>query len=132
MGLWFSATAVAPALQQEWGISAGAAAWLTMSVQLGFVAGALLSALFNVPDLWAPKRVLATGALAGAALTTAIPLFHAGFAATVALRFGTGMALALVYPVGMKIMATWTREDRGLGIGLLVGALTVGPRSHRW
>lgn len=61
MGLWFSATAVAPALQAEWGISPGAAAWLTMSVQLGFVAGALLSALFNIPDVWAPKRVLAAG-----------------------------------------------------------------------
>jgi MFS family permease len=129
MGLWFSATAVAPALQAEWRISAGAAAWLTMSVQLGFVTGALLSALFNVPDLWAPKRVLATGAIAGAALTAAIPLLDAGFGAAVALRFATGMTLALVYPVGMKIMATWTREDRGLGIGLLVGALTVGSAS---
>jgi MFS family permease len=39
------------------------------------------------------------------------------------------MTLALVYPVGMKIMATWTREDRGLGLGLLVGALTVGSAS---
>jgi len=129
MGLWFSATAVAPALQDAWGISAGAAAWLTMSVQLGFVAGALLSALFNVPDVWAPRRVLAAGAFAGAALTAAIPLLDAGFALAVALRFGTGMTLALVYPVGMKIMATWTREDRGLGIGLLVGALTVGSAS---
>lgn len=129
MGLWFSATAVAPALQAEWGISPGAAAWLTMSVQLGFVAGALLSALFNIPDVWAPKRVLAAGAFSGAALTAAIPLFDAGFAVAVALRFGTGMTLALVYPVGMKIMATWTREDRGLGIGLLVGALTVGSAS---
>ena len=129
MGLWFSATAVAPALQAEWGISAADAAWLTMSVQLGFVAGALLSALFNVPDLWAPRRVVAAGAAAGAALTAAIPLLDTGFAATVVLRFGTGMALALVYPVGMKIMATWTREDRGLGIGLLVGALTIGSAS---
>ncbi len=129
MGLWFSATAVAPALQAQWGITAGAGAWLTMSVQLGFVAGALLSALFNVPDVWAPKRVLAVGAMAGAALTLAIPLARTGFAVTIGLRFATGMALALVYPVGMKIMATWTREDRGLGIGLLVGALTVGSAS---
>jgi MFS family permease len=129
MGLWFAASAVAPALQAQWGISAGAAAWLTMSVQLGFVAGALLSALFNVADLWAPKAVLAAGAFAGAACTAAVPLFDLAFAPTLILRFATGMALALVYPVGMKIMATWTREDRGLGIGLLVGALTVGSAS---
>ena len=129
MGLWFSASAVAPALARDWSLDAAQAAWLTMAVQLGFVAGALLSAVLNLPDLWPAKRVLAAGAFAGAALTAAIPAFGLSFALAVALRAGTGMALALVYPVGMKIMATWTREDRGLGIGLLVGALTVGSAS---
>ena len=129
MSLWFSATAVVPALTQQWDISAGQAALLTTAVQLGFVAGALVSALLNVPDLWEPRKVVAAGALAGAALNAMIPALHAGFTAAVALRFGTGAALALVYPVGMKIMATWTREDRGLGLGLLVGALTVGSAS---
>jgi MFS family permease len=129
MGLWFAASAVAPALEAEWGISAGDAAWLTMSVQIGFVGGALLSALFNVADLWPPRAVMATGAFVGAACTAATPLLGLGFLPTVVLRFGTGMALALVYPVGMKIMATWTREDRGLGIELLVGALTLGKAS---
>jgi MFS family permease len=129
MGLWFSATAVLPALQAQWGISRAEAAWLTMAVQLGFVAGAVLSALFNVPDLWEPRNVMAAGAAGGAILTAAIPFLGVGFRAAVVLRLGTGMALALVYPVGMKIMATWTREDRGLGLGLLVGALTVGSAS---
>jgi MFS family permease len=129
MGLWFSATAVLPALEAQWGIGRAEAAWLTMAVQLGFVAGAVLSALFNVPDLWQPRNVMAVGALGGAVLTAAIPFCAVSFRAAVLLRFGTGMALALVYPVGMKIMATWTREDRGLGIGLLVGALTVGSAS---
>jgi MFS family permease len=129
MGLWFSASVVAPVLQAEWRIAPGQAAWLTMSVQLGFVAGALLSAFFNVADVWTPKRVVAAGAAAGAACTAAIAAFGTGFAITVALRAATGMALALVYPVGMKIMATWTREDRGLALGLLVGALTVGTAS---
>jgi MFS family permease len=129
MGLWFSATAVAPALVREWSLTAAQAAWLTMAVQLGFVAGALLSALFNLPDLWPPRTVVATGAFAGSVLTLLIPALDASFRTTVFLRFGTGMTLALVYPVGMKIMATWTREDRGLGLGLLVGALTVGSAS---
>ena len=129
MGLWFSATAVAPALAQEWALAPSQAAWLTMAVQLGFVAGALLSALFNLPDLWPPRLVVGVGAFAGAGLTLLIPALDATFAPAIALRAGTGMALALVYPVGMKIMATWTREDRGLGLGLLVGALTVGSAS---
>ena len=129
MSLWFSATAVTPALMASWEIGSGAAAWLTMAVQLGFVAGAVLSALFNLADVWPPRAVFALGAVAGAALNAAIPLFDTAFGPTVVLRFGTGMTLALVYPVGMKIMATWTREDRGLGIGLLVGALTIGSAS---
>jgi MFS family permease len=129
MGLWFSATAVAPALARDWALSPSQSAWLTMAVQLGFVVGALASALFNVPDLWQPRLVVAFGALAGAGLTLLIPVLEASFALAIILRAGTGMALALVYPVGMKIMATWTRENRGLGLGLLVGALTVGSAS---
>src|SRR5574341_1365352 len=129
MGLWFSATAVAPALVRDWALTSTQGAWLTMAVQLGFVAGALVSALLNLPDLWPPKVVVAFGAFAGAGLTLLIPALNASFGVAVALRTGTGMALALVYPVGMKIMATWTREDRGLGLGLLVGALTVGSAS---
>jgi MFS family permease len=114
---------------EHWEITSGQAAWLTMSVQLGFVAGALISSFFNLADLFSPRKILALGALSGALLTAAIPAFDLGFAPSLALRFGTGMTLALVYPVGMKIMATWTLEDRGLGIGLLVGALTVGSAS---
>ena len=129
MSLWFSATAVAPALQAHWDIGGAQAAWLTMAVQVGFVIGAVLSALLNVPDLWEPRKVMASGAIAGAALTASIPLFDPGFGSEEALRLATGMTLALVYPVGMKIMATWTRKHRGLGLGLLVGALTIGSAS---
>jgi MFS family permease len=126
MSLWFSATAVVPVLTERWSLTGGSAAWLTMSVQLGFVGGALLSALFNIPDLWTPRRVFATGAFSGAVLNALIPALDCGFGAAVAMRFGTGMALATVYPVAMKIIATWTKRDRGLAIGLLVGSLTVG------
>lgn len=129
MGLWFSATAVVPALTRHWAIGATQAAWLTMAVQLGFVTGALASAVTNLPDLVEPRKVVAGGALAGALLTAAIPALDLGVGMAIACRFATGMTLALVYPVGMKIMATWTRHDRGLAIGLLVGALTVGSAS---
>jgi len=129
MGLWFSASAVAPVLREHWNLSGAQAAWLTMAVQLGFVAGALLSALFNVPDLWPPRRVVACGAWGGAAVNALVPFLDVSFGGAVAARFATGMALAAVYPPGMKIIATWTREDRGLAIGILVGALTVGSAS---
>ena len=129
LGLWFSASAITPVLVAEWQIDAGQAAWLTMSVQIGFVVGALLSTLFNVADLFAPRYVFAAGGLIGALVNLLIGLFANGLAVALPLRFLTGAALALVYPVGMKIMATWMKEDRGLGIGLLVGALTLGSAS---
>ena len=126
MSVWFSASAVVPALTTAWGLGASGQAWLTMSVQLGFVAGALASAVLNLADR-VPGRWLFAGSsvLAGAA-TLLIPAAGHSFLPALALRFMTGVFLAGVYPVGMKIMATWTREDRGFGVGLLVGALTVG------
>jgi MFS family permease len=97
-----------------------------MSVQVGFVIGAFGSALLNLSDR-VPSRWLFTGsALLAAAATALIPLAARGLPLALLLRFLTGLFLAGVYPVGMKIMATWTKADRGLGIGLLVGALTLG------
>jgi MFS family permease len=129
MGLWFSASAVTPLLTTAWDLSPGDAAWLTMSVQIGFVVGAFLSALFNVADVWSPRLIFALGATLGGAANGLIAVLADGLATAIALRFVTGFALAGVYPVGMKIMATWMKKDRGLGLGLLVGALTVGAAS---
>ena len=42
--LWFSASAVIPQLAGAWQLDGSQRAWLTMSVQLGFVAGALARA----------------------------------------------------------------------------------------
>lgn len=126
MSVWFSASAVVPALAGEWALSGSAQAWLTMSVQLGFVAGAFGSALLNLADRVPARGLFAASSLAAGLVTLAIPLGGAGLGGALLLRFLAGLFLAGVYPVGMKIMATWTREDRGFGIGLLVGALTLG------
>ncbi|NNE69206.1 MAG: MFS transporter [Rhodothermales bacterium] len=134
MAVWFSASALVPELRETWGLDGSGAAWLTMSVQLGFVVGAVASAVLNVPDRWPAPRVVAVGAICAAVANAAIPLLAGAAgdsAATMAisLRFITGAALALVYPPGMKIVASWAREDRGLWIGILVGALAIGSAS---
>ena len=125
MALWFSASAVVPQLTAEWNLSGGQAAWLTMSLQLGFVAGALFSAVLNLADRIETRALLAASAILGALFNAAIALVDGPLAAS-ALRFLTGVTLAGVYPPGMKLVATWCKEDRGFCIGLLVGALTVG------
>ncbi len=126
MSVWFSASAVVPQLTAEWRLSGALQSWLTTSVQLGFVAGALLSSLLTLSDRLPVQRLLAVSALAAAAFNAAIPLLDTGPGLALGFRFLTGFALAGVYPPGMKLVASWCKEDRGLGIGLLVGAITLG------
>jgi len=134
MAPWFSASAVAPTLSKLWRLEAGGAAWLTISVQLGFVAGALVSAALTLSDRWSARRLFAGSAALAAAATLGVA-FAPGPAVGIALRVLTGAALAGVYPPGMKIAAGWFRDGRGLAIGVLVGALTLGsavPHLVRW
>jgi MFS family permease len=126
LSLWFSASAVLPALTREWDLSGGGAAGLTIAVQAGFITGTLASALFNLPDVFSARRVLFVGIVLGAAANGALALWASSLGPGLALRFATGVCLAGAYPPAMKIMATWFREGRGLAIGILVGALTVG------
>ena len=126
MGLWFSASSVVPQLSDEWHLSDAGATWLTTAVQLGFVAGALASAVLNLPDRVSTTRLIGGAALAGAAANEAVALFAHGLALAIPLRFLTGMALAGVYPPGIKLMATWFRAGRGFAVGALVGALALG------
>ena len=126
MSLWFSASASVPAIQKEWGLAAAGAAWLTLAVQLGFVAGTLTSALANLPDILSARRLVAICALLAAAVNALFALCARGPAAGLPLRFLTGFFLAGVYPPGMKILATWFRRGRGMALGILVGALTLG------
>jgi MFS family permease len=126
LSLWFSAAAVLPALQREWALGPGGSAGLTIAVQLGFIAGTLASALGNLPDVWSPRHLMAGSALVGAAANAALALWVESLAAALVLRFVTGVAMAGAYPPAMKVMATWFRERRGLAIGILIGALTVG------
>ncbi len=126
MSVYFSASAVVPALTQAWSLGDSGRAWLTMSVQAGFVVGSLASALLNLSDLIPARRLFTASAFLAALSNGLIPLLASGLPLAIALRVLTGIFLVGVYPVGMKIMSTWTQKDRGLGIGLLVGALTLG------
>jgi len=126
MSLWFSGSAVVPSLTKEWHLSPTAAGWLTLSVQIGFVAGTLLSALFNLPDIISPRHLFTLTAIGGAIVNGIFGWFTHDPSAAIVLRFLTGMCLAGVYPPAMKILATWFRHGRGLALGVLVGALTLG------
>lgn len=125
--VWFSATAVSTSLQDEWAIGPLAAVWLTASVQLGFVAGGITSALLTIGDRFRPQVVMGLSAFGAGVATMLLALCADGLWTAIMLRFFTGACLAGVYPIGMKVMATWTTpRQRGIAFGILLGALTLG------
>lgn len=125
MSVWFSASSVSPQLQALWNLDSSQAGWLTTSVSLGFVAGTAVAALLNLADVLPARWYFAASALL-AALASAGLVVSPGYATALVLRFLTGVFLAGVYPVAMKMAATWFRSGRGLAIGILIGALTLG------
>lgn len=125
MSLWFSATAVTPSLATAFALGTTETAWLTVAVQAGFVVATLATAIGNVADLVSARRLMTIGCVSGAAANVCA-LAVTSPVALLATRFATGAALAWVYPPAMRLVAGWFRASRGLALGTLVGALTLG------
>jgi MFS family permease len=125
MTLWFSATAAAPRIAADLGLTNVQVAWVTIAVQGGFVAGTLVSALLNLSDVFNARRLCAAGCVAGAVANACVTA-SASATTVIALRFITGAALACVYPPGMKMAAGWFKQRRGTALGVLIGALSLG------
>lgn len=128
MSLWFTGSVAAPHLAVRWGLASAQVAWLTSAVQLGFVLGTALVAVLNIGDLVPARWLFAVSAVVGAAANAGVAISET---ATTGLlcRALTGLALAGVYPPAMKMASTWFKAERGLAVGTIVGALTVGSAS---
>ncbi len=130
LSLWFSASAVSPQLRQIWRLNTSEEAGLTLAIQLGFVVGAILSAVFNLADVVPSRRLFFFSSLGGALANLGLLLVVASTVPlALGLRFLTGMFLAGVYPAGLKVVSGWFKTGRGMALGVLVGALTVGSAS---
>ena len=125
LSLWFSATAVIPALRTTW-MSVEAQAWLSMAVTVGFVVGTVVSAVLTLADFLGARQLFVGAAILGAAVNAALLLVIESLPLVLACRFVTGLAMAGTYPPAMKLAASWFVSDRGLAVGSLVGALTLG------
>ncbi len=125
--LWFSASAVAPQLSALWSLSEGQSTALTLAVQIGFVIGAFGAATTGLADAFPARRLFLVASVIGAGANGLLTFLDVGqFGLALALRFITGVSLAGVYPSGLKVMAGWFTAGRGMALGVLVGALTVG------
>ncbi|MGR4889440.1 MFS transporter [Sphingopyxis sp. LARHCG72] len=129
MAVWFASAAAASALARSAPLSGFEAALLTSAVQGGFVVGTLASALLGLPDRFDPRRLFMISAITAGIASGALAALPPTGATILGLRFLTGVALAGVYPIGMRLAATWASGDLGLLVGLLVGALTLGSAS---
>jgi MFS family permease len=123
---WFSAAAVAPLIAAEWQIDGLQTALLTVAVQVGFAIGALVLALTGAADVIPARRLVAGGAFVAAAANAAFGLLAVDLATALPLRALSGAGIAAVYPVAMKVLAGWFGRDRGLAVGVLIGAITLG------
>jgi MFS family permease len=124
--IWFSGNAVLAELMQRWASASPMAGWITSAVQLGFIAGTLVFAIFAVSDRFSPRWVFLVCAAAGALSNLLTGLAGNSLACLLTLRFVTGFFLAGIYPVGMKIAAGWYQKGLGNALGFLIGALVLG------
>lgn len=122
---WFSATAVVPALETDWHLTAAGSAWLVIVVQIGFVTGSVGAALLNLPDRVEPRRLIAASAVAAGVANLGLVAAH-GLALALPVRFLVGVALAGVYAPAVRLVATHFEHGRGVATGVVVGSLTLG------
>jgi MFS family permease len=124
--VWFTGTAAAAVLKVRWRLTEVEASGLTIAVQAGFIVGTLLYAVLNVADIFRTRTVFFASSLGAALFNAGFALFSNGLALAVVLRFLTGITLAGVYPVAMKIVAQWFNEKIGWRLGVMLGAMTFG------
>ena len=126
MSLWFSASAVSSTLATVMNLSPYQVPWITASVQIGFVVGAMLSAIFGIQDRINPRLMFPVSAVLASIFNLLfvceVHIVILGFI----LRFLTGMFLAGIYPVAVQFISSWFPKGRGLAMGILIGGLTLG------
>jgi MFS family permease len=126
MAPWFSSSAVAPLLVGEWHPGRLDLPLLTVAVQVGFAAAAILLAATGAPDVVPGPRLFFLGAVVAALANAGFALLPSSAPAALPWRALTGAGIAAVYPIGLRLIASWFRRERGLATGVLIGALTVG------
>lgn len=124
--LWFSANAAAADLRGPWGLTDADLGRLTVAVQAGFATGTLLAAVTSLADRFAASRIFAVACVLGAVSNAGFALLADDTASGAAWRFATGLCLAGIYPLGMKLVVSWAPDRAGEALGLLVGMLTLG------
>ena len=131
--LWFSSNVVSSQLVSIFNASSIDQAFLSVGVTGGFVAGCLVYAFLNVADIYDAKTVFVVSIMAGG-LANGLAALGWSLGLVIGFRVLTGVFLAGVYPVGMKLVASWYLNDRGFALGVMVyRAVSEGrPQPRIW
>lgn len=129
LSVWFSTNAISTVLEIEKGFTIDDIAWLTISVQLGFVTGSLILSITNIPDIVNSRIVFSVSCVLAAVINVVLLLPQVGTNEAIAARFLTGVFLGGVYPLAMKIISGWFNSNRGIAIGIIIASLTLGSGS---
>lgn len=124
--LWFAGNGVMEAIIQNFNLEASTLGNLTAAVQLGFIIGTFLFALYTITDRFSPSKVFFWSALVSALFNLFVAYGGNTLVTLLVCRFITGFFLAGIYPVGMKIAADYFEKGLGKSLGFLVGALVLG------
>lgn len=124
--MWFVGNAVLPELKQALHLSQYAVSQVTSAVMLGFIAGTLIFAFFSLADRFSPIKLFFISSLLGALTNASVAWLATDALSLFVLRFLTGVFIAGIYPVGMKIAADWFEKGLGKALGFLLGALVLG------
>ena len=127
--LWFSVNGVSAALLDDWGVEPSAMGWLTGAVQAGFIAGTLGLAMTNLADRFRASTIFLWASIAGSIANLLFAYQASGLTDGMVYRLIVGVCLAGIYPVGMKLIVSWSPKLPGVGLGLVVGMLTLGTAS---
>ena len=124
--LWFSTNGVLRQIEEIWSLSGSDLGSLTNSVQFGFIIGTLFFTITGFADKFKPSRIVTLCCFLGATSNAVIVFEEISFTFVIFSRLVVGVALAGIYPIGMKLIISWDPQKAPNTLGLLVGMLVLG------
>ena len=105
--LWFAGNAVMKDLISNFNLSTSALGDLTSAVQFGFIFGTFIFALLTITDRFSPSKVFFFSAVTAAIFNLIMAIGVHEISSLLLIRFLTGIFLAGLYPVGMKLASEY-------------------------
>ncbi len=124
--LWFAGNSIITDIITDLHINTNFLAHITSAIQLGFITGTFIFAIFTISDRYSPSLVFFVSALLAGLFNLGIIINNIHATEILLFRFLTGFFLAGIYPVGMKIASDYYKAGLGKSLGFLVGALVIG------